>query len=43
MAKKKSGKRLSKWDKAAKKEFDDMDEDWRADWADLRHRVMDRH
>jgi hypothetical protein len=42
MARKKDSRRPGKWDRAAKKEFEDMDPEWQQDWADLRSRVMDR-
>jgi hypothetical protein len=30
------------WDKVADREFQALDKDWQADWADLRQRVQRR-
>jgi hypothetical protein len=38
----KNTKRPGKWERAARREFEEMDAEWQQDWADLRARVKDR-
>jgi len=38
----KKTKRPGKWERAARREFEEMDPEWQQDWADLRARTTDR-
>lgn len=38
----KKPKRSGKWERAARREFEEMDPEWQQDWADLRARTMGR-